>query len=274
MVRVLSPAYKYTAAKAGRAWHAVENAPAAVKAKAKAAWPVIRTGAPIIAKAAAPVAIPLVGAVALGAIGYHYSVSVRRSVDDVRDVLNLCPFAFEAGTSAVTMGLAPDMVAQNADYINNFKLAQNEGRKYEGKRFNVKRLLGMTVVGALTGIALRVLYNFQKNNFPKTDLRDMMLKGAIDQFIWTPFIYMPAYFTSVNVIMGKTGRKIVEGVKQKIKEILPYNWLFWIPFLVAIYGVPRDLAVYVAQGLSLIWFSIMSRKSFGQKPHDQAAVKG
>jgi hypothetical protein len=66
--------------------------------------------------------------------------------------------------------------------------------------------------------------------------------------------------------MGKTGRDIYHGLREKINDLLPWNWGFWsLLALPIVYNVPHDLKVYVAQAFATIWFSIMSKLAFSPK---------
>ncbi|HVN67916.1 MAG TPA: hypothetical protein VMT55_06050 [Candidatus Sulfotelmatobacter sp.] len=272
MVRVLTPIYRYSAANAGSAWRAIKTVPTIAKTKAKAAWPAIKSEAPRIAKAAAPVALPIVELIAIGAVAYHVSPEFKDDLIWFRDKLDLYPYPYAMATSAMTIGCASGLITQGLEYAKNCEKAEKIGRKYEGKKYDFKRLLGMTVLGAVTGLVLKRFYYFLAEYFPKKSFGYTELKNAIDQFIYTPLYFFFIYFPSANLIKGVTPRKIFTGGRQKVNELLPGNWIYWGLFaLQVLYRLPSDLQIYAAQVFSLIWFSTISKKTFG-KPADASPV--
>jgi hypothetical protein len=227
----------------------------------KAAAPVVGKNAMIVAQSAAPVVLPFIA----GVVAYRLSPGFRVDVDWVREQLNTCPHVSEAVTSGVIIGLAPDLVAQRITQ------RQNSERGQEVKKISFRRLAWMTVIGAVTGgLYLRGLYNLMAWLFPGKGIFTTIKQVVFDQFIATAFVYMPAYLMSVNAIMRETVNNNFKWIREKVNELLPYNWGFWIPALLIIYNLPKDLRVYAAQGFATIWFSFLSKKAFAKA---QAAPK-
>ena len=198
-------------------------------------------------RTAAPVALPLIAAVAVGAIVYHLSPVFQARVDLVRGVISYHPIAFAIVSTGLTMGFLPDLFAQ----------------RYEGKPFNYQRSAGMTLASGLYyGIVARAFYDLQSALFPGGGLGNTVKQILVDQFCYTP-AYLFAYLTCVNALNGENKGNLFAGVGGKIAKILPINWIYWgLMALPILYNMPQDLKIYTMQFFSLIWLSFQTKKAF------------
>jgi hypothetical protein len=198
-------------------------------------------------KAAAPVALPLIGTVAVGALAYHVSTDFRDCADWVRGKLDQYPRAAEMASSGFTMGFLPDFLAQ----------------RYEGNKHSLRRSLGMTAIGAVVGgVLCRELYDWQNKLFPGAGFSNTIKKILFDQGNWTP-VYLFSYLTCTNLIKGATPKTLFNNVWNKMVKILPSNWAYWgLMALPILYNLPQDLKVYAAQFFCVIWNSFQSKVAF------------
>jgi hypothetical protein len=198
-------------------------------------------------KSAAPVALPLIVAVAAGVTAYHLFPAFKAQMDAVRGVIGSHPLAFAIASTGLTMGFLPDLFAQ----------------RYEGKPFNYRRSAGMTLASGLYyGIVARAFYDLQAALFPGGGVGNTVKQILVDQFCYTP-TYLFGYLACVNAIDGKNGGSLFHGVGGKIAKILPINWVYWgLMALPILYNMPQDLKIYTMQFFSIIWLSFQTKTAF------------
>ena len=189
---------------------------------------------------AAKSAAPLVATAAVGVVAYRISPVFHEFADSVRAKINDYPNIGAFGTSAVTLGAVPDFLAQ----------------RYEGKKFDLWRWAGMTVLGSLVGgVYCQQLFKWQGRLFPEPGSWPSQI--AFDQGTATP-PYLTLYLTCVSLI-NRT-RPTLKALRQKLAQLIPLNWAVWVPACAFLYGlVPPDLRVYAAQFLSILYFSVQSK---------------
>ncbi|MFH1826551.1 MAG: Mpv17/PMP22 family protein [bacterium] len=188
-------------------------------------------------------ALPLAGLFAVGAILYQYSIVFRTLFDSGRAFLNQFPRGFECLSSGVTLGAIPDYLAQ----------------RYEGKRFDWRRWIGMIVLGAVSGgILVREFYNFNISLFPGSGWQSTLKKIMVDQLAYSP-LYNAFFFSITKLIKRSSLTGFAGDVWNKLVALMPINWLYWGFVLTIIYNLPPDLMVYAANLFSLTWFAFLSR---------------
>lgn len=203
--------------------------------------------------------LPFIGTSAVGIALYHACPEFKNSFDQVRNFLNQCPRGFEMLTSGLTMGLIPDIMAQ----------------RFEGQKFNWKRLAVWTALGAINGgIIVRRFYNLQNEFFPDKDIWSTIQKISVDNFAYTPiytFLILTAVLATTNLFQKKTQSGIFKEVRAKLNDILPKNWLFWTVPLFFIYNYPSDLMIYAQNTVALLWYPYLSKKAHNpQQPEEES----
>lgn len=124
----------------------------------------------------------------------------------------------------------------------------------------VLTMLAQTVWGGLWGVAGNWLYSAQSVWFGgNADWKTLLLKTAVDQFIWTPFILSPfnaAFFFwlgrdfSFRRVAAELPRHFVRAV---FLPNLISNWLVWIPVLCVVYAFPLPLQIHLSGVASAFW---------------------
>lgn len=193
--------------------------------------------------------LPFAGVYGAGTLLYHYSPDVRGVLDNTRELMNESPMLAEGIVSGLLRGVIPDLVAHGF------------------KNFNLRRFALMTGFGAFVGaVVLRVLYNdVQPELFPGSGLSTTVKKIAFDQAVYTPFFFLPMFFTFSNFVKQEPWQGFLGRMKKDIVKIMPLNWSYWILGCALIYNVPQDLSVHLSSVLSLVWFAILSGRGFSNQ---------
>ncbi len=165
----------------------------------------------------------------------------------VRLLIDSYPLLCALVSCGFTLGFLPDLIAQ---------LAERAG-------FDLRRSLGMTVLGAVVGgVVARQFYELQAWLFPGGGPGNTLKQILVDQFCYTP-LYLPCYLVAVNAIRGRSGAALFQEVWEKMKMILPVNWLYWgLLVLPVLYNLPQDLKVYLMQFASVVWLSFQAKTAF------------
>jgi len=132
--------------------------------------------------------VPIIGSVAAG-VGLYYGLpDVREIVDHGREYLRELTPLPQLITSALTIGLAADFLAQ----------------RYQGVKINLRRLAAMTLFGAVNGgIIATLFYHYQENVFfPEGTPFRTIKQVAFDQAGYTP-LYLIYYFSGVNFLLHR-----------------------------------------------------------------------
>lgn len=112
----------------------------------------------------------------------------------------------------------------------------------------------------LWGMAGNGLYMAQCHWFGDgTDWGTLLLKTAIDQFVWTPFVLSPlnaAFFFWLGRDFSFR-RSANEWPRHFVRAVflpnLVSNWLVWLPVLCVVYAFPPPLQVHLAGVASAFW---------------------
>lgn len=192
---------------------------------------------------------PFAAVYGIGVALYHYSPDFKTIADDARSFMNEYPSASEAAVSGLLRGVIPDLIAHGF------------------KNFNLRRFSFMTGFGAFVGgVVMPCLYNdVQPALFPESGLGSLAKKIAFDQAVYTPFFFLPMYFSFVNFVEQKPWQGFSGKLWDKTIKVLPLNWAFWGVGCALIYSAPADLMVHISSFLSLSWFAILSDRSFNHK---------
>lgn len=198
----------------------------------------------------APYALGAAAAAVAAHQAYDFFPAFQQIVDSSREFLSQHQHIYEITTSGLTLGTVSDLIAQRYEILAG---------QSQSPKINWRRLAGMTVVGGLTGgVIVRQMFNFNVGMFPGNGFLPQLKRVLFDQFIFTPF-YLPVVISVYSILTGSS----IKRVPQKIKEILPVNWIVWGGCLSwIIYALPLDSMVYVQNILALMWRTFLIHKSF------------
>lgn len=221
-----------------------------VKSRFQAIW-----HSPAMARAGrvSKTAVPLALTAAAGAVLYNTCPDFHDFADRTRVFLNEHPHLSSMTTSGILTGLVPDILAQ----------------RYEGGRIDLKRTFKMTLLGSLSnGLILGYFYNWVNDFVPGKGFWSTEAKIAIDQLCYAP-VFIPAYLSAKHLLEGKSWTGFGHKLRSDWNYIIPRLWTFWWAFgAQAVYFAPLDLRVYIANVLSVLWYSILS--NMVHKEHIQA----
>ena len=203
---------------------------------------------------AARTIVPFCAAAGVGIGLYNISPEFKEVADSTRVLFNTHPRINETLTSGIFFGFLPDLLAQ----------------RYEGGRFDWKRSLGMTGLGALSGgVFLRTFYDYLNDVFPGTGFVPTAKKLAADMLAYSPS-YLTFYFATTNLIQKKPWDGFGKNLLTKLVRTQPVCWAYWIPVMSLVYNVPLDLRVVLVGFFNLMWASFLSNRAFEQKPVEES----
>jgi len=172
---------------------------------------------------------------------------------------NLQAWPITAGivTSAV-VGAAGDASAQQLNGV---------------ARLDRTRCLSMSGFCALyNGVIYAMMFRWYENVFTTTRLRCgprgvLAAKVLFDNFIHTPLLYFPVYYTSMGAFKGQSMDEVWERAKQTWVSNNIVSCILWIPATVLVFScVPLHLRVHFNNVVSLCWntgLSLLSGSSLG-----------
>lgn len=188
--------------------------------------------------------IPFLGMSAAGLAVYNTLPDFRNMVDHSRNFLNKCPLGFEMLSSAIALGIIPDYIAQ----------------RYQGDRFNWRRFLGLTALGAAAGgIIVRGIYDFQAWIFPGEGPLVVLKKLLFDRFVCCP-PYMLFYFSGANLVRGISWKGFENEIRTKGLDLYIKNCIFFGICLPIVFSLPSDLRIYAMNLASMVWYAYLSKR--------------
>mmetsp|Transcript_785 Transcript_785/g.1646 ORF Transcript_785/g.1646 Transcript_785/m.1646 type:complete len:239 (-) Transcript_785:836-1552(-) len=94
-------------------------------------------------------------------------------------------------------------------------------------------------------------------------LVNTVIKVCFDQFIWTPFFYLPIFFGVLALWEGKTLPASIEEARERgwgLTPVLISNWKFWFPVVSIAFGlVPPEYRITFNNTCMLVWNTYLSR---------------
>lgn len=197
---------------------------------------------------------------------YYFVPEFREIVDQCKNWLDANPLTrllSETSFSAMLTGTMPDLAAQIYSI------------KYENKKFSLPRLLSMTAWGAVSGLLFRGLVKCQHAAFGETlTLKNVLLRTATDQFIFAPFIFMPAFLSATNLInyfTAPVSEKSAGASKTKQKwyigfrDLIPKAYALWkkslgygLGALAIVFSFPSSFRVFANTLVELPYLAVIA----------------
>ena len=116
-----------------------------------------------------------------------------------------------------------------------------------------------SVFAGVCGAACNCFFGFQTAWFGAGhDVRALVLKTAVDQFVWTPFAVSPVV-SFFNAALGRWVERsrgefsFADFVRRDYLPNLMTGWCIWIPVILAVYAFPLVLQVQVLGFVSASW---------------------
>jgi protein Mpv17 len=79
----------------------------------------------------------------------------------------------------------------------------------------------------------------------------------VDQFLWTPFLFLPIFFGGMALLEGLSLKQAKEEAWEKgwgLTPTLKANWKFWFPVCAVNYSVmPIELRIVWINVCALVW---------------------
>ena len=131
-------------------------------------------------------------------------------------------------------------------------------QRLEGRqKIDKKRLAALALYGGIySGAAHKFLYASMEKIIPETWNRATRVVSQVmlSQFIHTPFIQLPIYYSWTGLARGYSMNEIEENIHDTFKMTLIRNYQFWLPASAVLYGVvPLHLRVIAMNGASYFW---------------------
>lgn len=121
-------------------------------------------------------------------------------------------------SSGVLMVLG-DVAAQRIEKLRH-------GVEHQG--YDWKRLGDMTLVGISQGPLHHYLYQWMDRRLPGMDVKTVLQKIGIDQFIISP-IFIVTYLYSAGLLEGNSVERCTDELREKYWTIYAADWLVWPP---------------------------------------------
>lgn len=126
-------------------------------------------------------------------------------------------------------------------------------------------LVFMSLLMGFMGVVVDALYRFQTVLFGSgTDLRTMVSKIAVDQFVFTTFLFIPfqvglTTWRREKWTLPALRRVFTRGfVLDQLLPVMIACWALWIPMLCVIYAMPAGLQVPVYVFVVCFWMMIFT----------------
>jgi len=182
---------------------------------------------------------------------------VRASlVDAYLAALEAAPLATRCATSGLLWSLS-DIMAQKSESVS---------QGAQGLSF--RRVARYAFFGVAVYTPLFVFYYTLQDavvdhSVADSLVLDSLVKLGVDQFLWTPFFYLPIFFGGMALLEGLSLSQAKEEALQKgwgLTPTLKANWKFWIPVNAINYTVmPRELRIVWINICPLLWTIYLSQ---------------
>ena len=111
----------------------------------------------------------------------------------------------------------------------------------------------------LCGVACNAFFGLQSIWFGDGhDLRTLLLKTAVDQFVWTVLVMAPVtslFYAAMGrwIERSRTAFRLQAYLKADYLPNLMTGWCIWIPVIFAVYAFPLALQIQVLGFISASW---------------------
>lgn len=147
---------------------------------------------------------------------------------------------------------------------------------------NLRNLAFTVPYWGCDGLLVDAFYRVQSAVFGDAgDVRTVTLKVLVDQFIATPFLFVPLALAAYEwqrrgyVLAGLSEMFRWPSYKERAVPTLVTNWCMWIPALVGVYALPPLLQIPLFTLALTIWvllFTYLSRRRAEREVAPAAAV--
>jgi len=141
-------------------------------------------------------------------------------------------------------------------YFTGDVLCQKLEKKEE---WDYMRTARMTVIGiGLMGVAGGKWYAIMDKKLPGTDVRTIVKKVALDQFVFAPAFYLSFYF-GMSLLEGHSIQHTYEHVKKKFLPTYAVDLIFWpVAQAVNFRSVSPPNRVLYISSLCIFWNAFLS----------------
>lgn len=179
----------------------------------------------------------IIGIAALVVASYYIFPAVQEALEGLRKFRQASGIWFSMISSAIGAGLIPGV------YLMATGKAKSDRRGWLD-------LLYTSMVWATTMVFVDIFYTFQDWFWGQgVDLRTLISKMLLDQFVFTPFLSIPYLsmgmrLRDLNYDFAALGSALRDDwVVKVIIPMLVACWLTWIPGTLVVYALPLSLQV-------------------------------
>ena len=130
---------------------------------------------------------------------------------------------------------------------------------HSGPRHPLLTAVLQSVFVGVCGIVCNWFFGLQTTWFGNGhDLRTLLLKTAVDQFVWTAFVLSPVvslFYAMIGMWMehSRGNFSFDDFVRRDFLPNLITGWCIWIPVIFVVYAFPLVLQVQVLGFVSAFW---------------------
>ena len=120
-------------------------------------------------------------------------------------------------------------------------------------------LFCVTYVGMFQHCVFNILY---PRLFPGEGLKTALKKTLCDNFVHSPFVYLPSFYIYKNMANGKDAAAGLQEYRADGLSVLQSCWGLWIPAqFVCFYFVPPTFRILYNAGVGCLWDMALSYMS-------------
>lgn len=182
-------------------------------------------------------------------MAYYPRIFLQRMVQKYDQIYSSYP-VLTAGSTMGTKASCCDLLAQQIEDPNcHFDLKRTA--KFGG--------FCVFYVGMFQHMLFNKLYPYL---FPGTGLRVAIQKTFCDNFVHTPFVYLPAYFSYKSLTSGGCMTEGLYTYQSEGYGVLSACWALWIPAqFITFYAVPPNFRILWSAFVGSSWEVILSLMS-------------
>lgn len=89
-----------------------------------------------------------------------------------------------------------------------------------------------------------------------------LVRTAVDQGIFAPFVYIPMYFTAMPLLEGKSWAKAKENLRENWLQVVETNAAVWVPVqLINFTLIPPAMRLVIVNCVGVGWNSFLALKN-------------
>mmetsp|Transcript_26265 Transcript_26265/g.42054 ORF Transcript_26265/g.42054 Transcript_26265/m.42054 type:complete len:225 (+) Transcript_26265:131-805(+) len=126
---------------------------------------------------------------------------------------------------------------------------------------DMRRLMAFTLYGAVwTGPVNHVWLARLERWFPAAGGRQNLAKKVfVQQFVWSPIVYLPSFFVANNLLRGRSIEEMKEDMRKRYWATYISCVVFWVPTNSILFArVPEVLQSVTMAGINCVWNSMLS----------------